>query len=230
MSDVTQFQPPEGLFPHEAPLILGVRGHDLRIRIATTAMFEAASADRLKYVPESRSLVRQDIAVPSTPYVDGLVALLTRDAAGAKTFRAPFQDPVRLVRQRLAEVGWMDAEGKLTPVGEELKAYLEGYRTYLQTAMANRLHAASVEGREADEVAYAIALGIIDVANANRAYRMRLGVPIDSTHRRVYDFFGGTTSRQHDPKAGFDRYMRSFVMLWFIVAGILLTAYFLTHR
>ena len=229
MSDVTQFQPPEGLFPHEAPFLLGVRGHDLEVRAAMTAMYEAASAGRLKYVPGSRFLVRQDVAAPSTPYLDGLVAHLTGDRAGANGFPGPLLDRNRLLRERLVTIGWMDAEGKLTSAGEELKAYLEGYREYLRTAMANRLHVAAVEGREAVEVAYAIALGVIDVLNANRAYRLRLGVPIDGMHRRVFDFFGGKTSGQHDPKIGFDRFMRSFVVLWFIVAGMLLVAYFFTR-
>lgn len=231
--EVTQFEPPEGIFPHEAAYIFNKPNwyelnNQQAIRVYQTGIFELVSSDGLVYVPgegrRGRYARGSGADLPRPPYLAGLLDAFTGNAAGVSMGGLTGR-----LRARLVEAGWMDARGKLTASGLELQAYLHGYRSYLRTAMRERLHHAAAESSQDREVAFGMALGLVDVAGADRVIKLRAGQPITRLEHAVYDVLGGKMSRQHDPKAGFDAFFRGFVIFWCIFASTLLILYFFTR-
>lgn len=193
-SSITEFQPPKGLLPHEAPFLLGDEDQKIRLfRAVLTAALELTDAGVLTLPAGARRPDAHRVeGVRLTSFHEATIASMTSAAVGS-----PAEAEALIVR-RLVERGWCDpASGRLTPSGEEARVQLRGYRDYLRLAMADRLHAAAVEGSLDRETEFAAGTGVIGMPNLLRAISIRLGEVPAGAAGAAFAFLGGRVSEQH---------------------------------
>ncbi|MFA5853567.1 MAG: hypothetical protein WC866_00615 [Patescibacteria group bacterium] len=226
MTSVTEFAPPEDLFPHEAPFLLAEKEDDAFQRAMATALLELADEGLMTYDAVLKRPVVRLSPDRSTPFFRKIAEIYP---PGKQHF-VWMLGIEKHATARLRQKGWLSKGTQRTPAGEEACRKLLGYREYLRKAMMDRVHFDVIEGRVGRDALFAAGLGVISVPNVFRAAFVRSGNPVEGSLASFHNFFGGRPEVQHAISIQSSRKGRgcaiAFMLVWAAVVATMIFVFF----